>query len=146
VCVRHEKRSYEKSVGDSPPKKRGPEKVTPVNMDSVVKVASIVVVPEPTKQMKERREEEELRKRIVGRVQERKEVPIGVRQVLSQANISEKSPIVSSVCEPSDYFIGALSKEYLESERLRNARNVTVSDRFRRDVASLNGDCSDDSR
>jgi hypothetical protein len=132
VSVRQEKRSCEKSVGDSPPKKRGPVKVTPVNRDSDVKVASIVIVPEPTKQMMSRKEEEELRNRIVSRIQEKKEVPMGVRQVLSQAEISEKSPVVSIRSEPSDYFIGALSKEYLESERLRNARNVVVSESKKR--------------
>jgi IMP dehydrogenase/GMP reductase len=36
VGVRHEKRNREKSVGDSPPKKRGPEKVTPVNKECVI--------------------------------------------------------------------------------------------------------------
>jgi hypothetical protein len=41
VDVRQEKRSCERSIGDSPPAKRGSIKDTPMNTESVVKVASI---------------------------------------------------------------------------------------------------------
>jgi hypothetical protein len=46
VDVRQEKRSCERSIGDSPPAKRGSIKDTPMNTESVVKVASIVLVTE----------------------------------------------------------------------------------------------------
>jgi hypothetical protein len=126
VDVRHEKRSYERSIGDSPPTKRGSVKDTPMNKESIVKVASIVVVPESTRQIMSNREEEELRNRIVSRIQEGKEVPVGVQQVPSQVAVYEEDPVIEARSEPSDYFIGALSKEHLEAEKLRNAKNVMV--------------------
>jgi hypothetical protein len=118
VDVRQEKRSCERSIGDSPPAKRGSIKDTPVNTESVVKVASIVVVPESTKRTMGHREEEELRSRIISRIH------VGVQQVPSQAAVYEVEPGMRDRSEPSDYFIGALSREHLEAERLRNAGNV----------------------
>jgi hypothetical protein len=79
--------------------------------------------------MKEQNEEMELRERILSRIQERKEVQPGVQQVLSQASVSVISQVSNVASAPSDHFIGALSKEYLESERVRNAQNVTLSDK-----------------
>jgi hypothetical protein len=126
VDVGKEKRSYERSIGDSPPTKRGSVKDTPVNKESVIKVASIVVVPESTRQMVCNREEEKLRSRILSRIQEVKEVPVGVPQVPSQVAVCEKESAVNVRSEPADYFIGALSREHLEAEKLRNAGNVVT--------------------
>jgi hypothetical protein len=124
VDVGKEKRSYERSIGDSPPTKRGSVKDTPVNKESVIKVASIVVVPESTRQMVCNREEEKMRSRILSRIQEVKEVSVGVPQVPSQVTVCEKESAVNVRSEPADYFIGALSREHLEAEKLRNAGNV----------------------
>jgi hypothetical protein len=129
ASARHEKRSRERPIGDSPPKKRGPETVPPMNNECVVNISSIVVVPESTRRMKEQNEELELRERILGRMQEKKEVQQGLQQVSSWSDIPVVSKVSNVSSSPSEYFIGALSKEHLESERIRNAKNVTVSDR-----------------
>jgi hypothetical protein len=103
VDVRQEKRSYERSIGDSPPTKRGSVKDTPVNRESIIKVASIVVVPESTRQIMCNREEEELRNRILSRIQEVKEVPVGVLQVPSQVAVCEEESAVNVRSKPSDH-------------------------------------------
>jgi hypothetical protein len=129
ASARQAKRNRERSIGDSPPKKRGPDTVSPVNNECVVSIASIVVVPEPTKRIKEQNEETELRERILSRIQEEKEVNPGLQQVSSWLSVSVVSKVSNVSRSPSEHFMGALSKEYLEIERVRNAQNVILSDR-----------------
>jgi hypothetical protein len=124
VDVGKEKRSHERSVGDSPPMKRGSLRETPVDKEPVIKVASIVVVPESTTRMICNREEERMRSRILDRIREVKEVSVGAPQVPSQVTVCGKESEANVRSDPADYFIGALSKKHLEAEKLRNAGNV----------------------
>jgi hypothetical protein len=103
--------SMKSTIEDSPPRKRGAVSVLPQeSLPGMVKVSSIVVVPQRICKDKEK-EEAELRNRIVQRMSRKQE--------------EEGSSRIND--ERNDGFVGALSRKHLEEEKIRNARSAKIS-------------------
>jgi hypothetical protein len=99
------------------------------SVPSVIKVSSIIVIPDKATECASDKREEELRKRILSRQQEK--VKCMDREMV---DIPSTSSVVNEPLEKSsskdDYFLGPLSKEYKEAEQKRKAQEKSLKKRF----------------
>jgi hypothetical protein len=126
-----------KELGESPPAKRNCEVASSQYQcqprEMVLDVRSIVVVP-PQPSEKSRELEENLRNRLVEKLNARSSVPSGPSEIGARdESINESSMIGKDIVEgvleksnPQDHFLGPLNRKVIEEEQRRNKGSVKV--------------------